>query len=175
MSAVSSADPLMPAASGILDIVSDDYIRLIPADKNWQPAPEAAASAEAYVAGLFSGPDDDVWEVSSEFYDDVTLIDAGGLTTRITCPLCGSDVTEWGFGLLAEYRESIGTRDATVPCCGVTIPLDTLRYDAPVGFARFEVRAMNPFRAGQQELDAGELFRVAGILGHPVTQIIARY
>jgi hypothetical protein len=175
MGAVSSADPMMPAASVILDIVSDDYIRLIPADKNWQPTPEAAASAEAYVAGLFSGPDDYVWEGSSEFYAQVTLIDAGGLTTQITCPLCGGDVTGWGFGLLAEYRESTGTREGTVPCCGVTVPLDTLRYDAPVGFARFQVRAMNPFRDGQWELDAGELSRVAGILGHRITQIIARY
>jgi hypothetical protein len=165
----------MPAVSGILDIVSDDYIRLIPVDKNWQPAPEAAASAEAYVAGLFSGPDDDIWEVNSEFYDQVTLIDAGGLTTQIVCPLCGGDVTEWGFGLLAEYRESSGTRDAAVPCCGVIVPLDTLRYDAPVGFARFQVCAMNPSRAGQWELDTGELARVAAILGRPVTQIIARY
>ena len=48
-------------------MVSDNYIRLIPADKNWQPAPEAAASAAAYVTGLFSGSDDDVEEVSGEF------------------------------------------------------------------------------------------------------------
>ena len=32
---------------------------------------------------------------------------------------------------------------------------------------------MNPSRAGQWELDIGELSRVAEILGHPVTQIIA--
>jgi hypothetical protein len=30
-----------------------------------------------------------------------------------------------GFGRLAEYRQSIGTRDAAVPCCGMTVPLDT--------------------------------------------------
>lgn len=92
--------------------------------------------------------DDYVWEVSSKFYDQVTLIDAGGLTIQITCPLCGGDVTEWGFGLLAKYRENIGTRDAAAPCCGVTVPLDTLRYDAPVGFARFQLYAMTPYRAG---------------------------
>lgn len=146
---------MKPAVSGILDIVSDDYIRLIPADKNWQPTPEAAASAEAYVASLCSGPDDDVWEVSSEFYDQVALIDAGGLTTQVTCPLCGGDVTGWGFGLLAEHRENIGTRDVTIPCCGVTVPPDTLRYDAPVGFARFQVRAMNPFGPDDGSLTPG--------------------
>ena len=160
--------------SGILEIVSDDYIRLIPADKNWQPTPEAAASAEAYVAGLFSGPGNDVWEVTSTFYDQVTLIDAGGLTALITCPLCGTDITEWCFGLLAEYGERIGTKNGAVPCCGKTLPLDTLQYDAPVGFSRFEVCAMNPFRAGQWELGSEELAHVADLLGHPVIQIIAR-
>jgi hypothetical protein len=154
--------------------VSDDYIRLIPADKNWQPTPDAAASAEAYVASLFSGPGDDVWEVTSKFYDQVTLIDAATLTSLITCPLCGTDITGWCVALLREYREQIGTKNGTVPCCGKTVPLDTLQYDAPVGFSRFEVRAMNPVRAGQWELDTEELARVADILGHPVTQIIAR-
>jgi hypothetical protein len=66
--------------------VSDNYIRLIPADKNWQPAPEAAASAAAYVTGLFSGSDDDVEEVSGEFYDQVTLIDAGESTRPYARP-----------------------------------------------------------------------------------------
>jgi hypothetical protein len=158
----------------MLGVVSDDYIRLIPSSRNWQPLPEAAAAAEAYLAGLFSGPADSVWDVSSQFYDQVTLIDAGGLTTHITCPRCGSDITPWCSGLLGEYRERTGTRTETVPCCGQTVPLDTLQYDAPVGFARFEVRAMNPARAGQWELDTTELARLAGILGHPVTQIIAR-
>ncbi|WP_155373911.1 hypothetical protein [Catellatospora vulcania] len=44
----------------------------------------------------------------------------------------------------------------------------------PVGFARFEVSAMNPTRA-KYELDAAELAEVAGLLGHPVKQILAHY
>jgi hypothetical protein len=37
------------------------------------------------------------------------------------------------------------------------------------------VCVINPFRAGQQELDVRELSRAADILGRPVTQIIAPY
>jgi hypothetical protein len=155
--------------------VSDGYIRLIPADKNWQPAPEAAASAVVYVAGLFSGPDDDVEVVSHEFYDQVTLIDAGENTTQITCSRCGEDISqEWFLGLVEEHGESVGDRDVTVPCCGEAVPLDALRYDWPVGFARFEVSVMNPTRA-EYELDPGELAHVADLLGHSVTQILAHY
>lgn len=149
------------AASGILGIVSDSYIRLIPADKNWQPAPEAAACAAAYVAGLFSEPDDDVGEVGGQFYDQVTMIDAGENTIRITCPRCGGDISvNWFLDLVGEHGESVGDRDVTAPCWGETVPLDTLQYDWPVGFAQFEVCATNPTRA-KYELDAAELVHVA--------------
>lgn len=62
----------------------------------------------------------------------------------------------------------------TVPCCNQAIPLDALRYDWPVGFARFEVCAMNPARRDKYELDTTELTRVAGLLGHPA-QILGHY
>ena len=127
-----------------MGIVSDWYIRLIPSDKRWQPSPEAAASAVAYVAGLFTCPLDHVEDVTHEFYDDVTLIDAGENTTQVTCTYCGNDICEWFFDLTEEHRDSIGDPVVTVPCCGKAAPLDSLRYDWPVGFARFEVCAMNP-------------------------------
>jgi hypothetical protein len=44
----------------------------------------------------------------------------------------------------------------------MTVPLDTPRYDAAVGFARFQVCAMNPFREGQRELDTAELAHMTG-------------
>jgi hypothetical protein len=79
-------------ASGILSIASDGYIRLIPTDQNWQPTLEAAASAVAYIARLFSGPDDAVEEVSHEFYDRVTLIDAGENTNLLVPAAHGTAV-----------------------------------------------------------------------------------
>lgn len=154
--------------------MSDFALRLVPADKHWQPSLTAAASAAEYVTGLFSGDDGDVEGVSSAFYDQVTVIDAGENTTRITCARCGEDILEWFFDLIEEHGESIGDWEPAVPCCGATVPLDAHGYDWPMGFARFEVCAMNPTRSGY-ELDARELARVADILGHPVVQILAHY
>jgi hypothetical protein len=155
--------------------VSDSYIRLIPTDRQWQPTPEAAAAATSYVTQLFSGPQDDVEEVEAEFYDQVTLVDAGENTTQISCPNCGGDIeVGWFFDLAEEKDETFGSLDFEVPCCGAVVALDSLRYDWPVGFARFEVCAMNPTRA-KYELDAAELAEVATLLGHPVTQILAHY
>lgn len=53
----------------------------------------------------------------------------------------------------------------TVPCCEAIVSLDALHYDWPVGFARFEVSAMNPTRA-KYELDAQDLAEVSAVLGH---------
>lgn len=154
--------------------VSDHFIRLIPTNKHWQPSPESAEAATAYVAGLFSGPEDDVEEVEHDFYDQVTLIDAGENTTRISCSNCASDIDVQWFFELTGYGQGPCSLDIRVPCCGAIVAIDSLRYDWPVGFARFEVSAMNPTRA-KYELDAAELAEVAALLGHPVVQILAHY
>lgn len=155
--------------------MSDGYIRLIPTDLHWQPTPEAAAAAVAYVDRLFSAPGDAVERVNHEFYDKVTLIDAGEATSRVTCSRCDRDIDpQWFYDLIEESGETFDDLDVTVPCCGAVVALNTLGYDWPVGFARFEVSAMNPTRA-KYELDAQELADVTAVLGHPVTQILAHY
>jgi len=81
---------------------------------------------------------------------------------------------EWFYDLVEENGESFDSLDVRVPCCRETVRLDGLRYEWPVGFARFEVSAMNATRA-KYELDERELGDVAGLLGHPVIQILAHY
>ncbi|MEV4508313.1 hypothetical protein AB0K00_05075 [Dactylosporangium sp. NPDC049525] len=156
--------------------MSDTYIRLIPTDRDWQPTPTAAASVAAYVTSVLSGPGDAVERVEGTFYDRVTLIDAGMYTTRITCPHCDGDIAMDWLGDLVRQNGSLSFDhlDVTVPCCRAAIELDSLHYEEPIGFARFELSAMNPTRP-QEELDAVELARVADLLGHSVTQILAHY
>lgn len=85
--------------------MSDHYIRLIPTDKHWQPSTDRAEAATTYVAGLFSGQDADVEYVEHEFYDHVTLIDAGENTTRISCSNCAEDIdASWFFELIGDVR-----------------------------------------------------------------------
>ncbi|MGI5238680.1 hypothetical protein [Dactylosporangium sp. CA-139066] len=156
--------------------MSDSYIRLIPTDRDWQPEPAAAAAAAAYVAELLSGSGDDVERVENQFYERVTLIDAGMYTTRITCPRCAGNIAMDWLGALVRQNggASFERLDVRVPCCNAVVELDGLHYDEPLGFARFEISAMNPTQA-QGELDAGELARVTDLLGHPVAQIVAHY
>lgn len=62
-----------------------------------------------------------------------------------------------------------------MPCCGATLALSALDYEWPVGFARFEVCAVNPARGNKYPLNAGEVARVAKLLGHPVRQVLAHH
>jgi hypothetical protein len=155
--------------------MSDFAIRVIPTDPRWQPTDRAATAVVAYVAGLFAGPGDDVERVEHTFYDRVTLIDAGENTTTITCSRCDGDIDPgWFFETAAGNRADPADLDTRVPCCRAVVSLATLRYDWPVGFARFEVAAINATRA-TYELAADELAQAARLLGHPVTQILAHY
>ena len=155
--------------------MSDDFIRLIPTDVNWQPTRASADAAAAYVAALFSGPNDSVDEVGSDYYDAVTLIDAGVNTARVTCPRCGNRIDlAWVFNTIDERQHDLADLDVAVPCCGAVASLNELEYDWAMGFARFEITAMNATRAAY-ELNASELEQVATLLGHPVRQVLAHY
>jgi hypothetical protein len=60
------------------------------------------------------------------------------------------------------------------PCCEAALTLPELRFESPVGFARFEVSAMNWSRS-VWELSVEELATAGDILGHPVMQVHAHY
>lgn len=135
-----------------------------------------------YVAGLFVGPGDHVEAVEPVLYERITLIDGGQYMQDVICSRCDAAIgLDWLWELLRESNggrmvgePTIGDLSVTVPCCDIALTLPELRYEAPVGFARFEVRAMNWTRS-EWELSGEELVAAGNILGHPVTQIHARY
>ncbi|HET7487371.1 MAG TPA: hypothetical protein VFJ85_05535 [Acidimicrobiales bacterium] len=155
--------------------MSDSYIRLIPTDPVWQPDAAGAAAAVAYVGRLFAEPGDSVEAVEATFYEKVTLVDAGENTTDLSCGRCGKAIgLDWYTDLAEETGGTLGHLDVQVPCCNAVVPLPSVHFDWPVGFARFEVSARNATRA-KYELDADELMELAGVLGHPVAQVLAHY
>lgn len=155
--------------------MSDNFIRLVPTDVNWQPTAQDAAATTTYVAELFAGANDSADEVAHEFYSTARLIDSGVNTSRATCPSCGEDIAlDWVFGVVDERQNDLTRLDARVPCCGIVTSLNQLDYDWPIGFGRFEITVLNGTR-NRYELDAAELDHVASLLGHPVRQVLAHY
>ncbi|BBH70173.1 hypothetical protein ACTI_68580 [Actinoplanes sp. OR16] len=162
--------------------MSELFIRVIPTDPAWQPTAEAAARTVTFVAGLFAGPGDHAEAVEPIYYERITLIDGGEYTQDLFCPRCEADIgLDWFWELVRERNggrmigePTIHDLSVTVPCCAAALTLPELRFEAPVGFARFEVSVRNWAR-GAWELDEKELAAAEAALGHPVTQVAAHY
>jgi hypothetical protein len=162
--------------------MSELYIRVIPTDPEWQPTVEAAARTVEYVTGLFAGPGDHVELVEPIFYERITLIDGGEYMEDLFCARCGADIgLDWFWELLRERNDgrmvgepTIHDLGVTVPCCAAEVMLSELRFEVPIGFARFEVSVRNWTR-NAWELSEEELASAAAALGHPVRQVSAHY
>ncbi|MBQ0897419.1 hypothetical protein KBX37_30875 [Micromonospora sp. U56] len=153
--------------------MSDSYVSLIPTDVNWQPTSAAAAEAEAYVWRVFPDPDGVQQDVTVEFYDRITVVDVGENIQQITCPRCDRDIPlDWYGDLIEETEGEFDSLTVTVPCCATAVALDTLKFDWPSGFARFEIAVANPARP-EYAFTPDEIGAVEAILGHPLRQVVA--
>ncbi|MFF5078411.1 hypothetical protein ACFY36_15280 [Actinoplanes sp. NPDC000266] len=154
--------------------MSELSIRVIPTDPEWQPTTEAATAAAAYVTSLFKGPGDHVESVDPVFHDHITVIDGGEYMEDVFCPRCDEAIgLNWFWSLLPGVP-TVHDLGVTTPCCSAALALTDLRFEAPIGFARFEVSARNWSRR-EWELSAAELTAIGSVLGHPVTQVLAHY
>ncbi|GAB3350032.1 hypothetical protein RMN56_02435 [Micromonospora halotolerans] len=153
--------------------MSDFYVSLIPTDVNWQPTKEAATEVETYVRRVFPDPDGVQQDVTVEFYDRITVVDAGENIRQITCPRCDQNIPlDWYGDLVEETEGEFDSLIVTVPCCETAVALDTLTFDWPSGFARFEIAVANPART-EYTFTRDEISAVEAILGHQLRQIVA--
>ncbi|MFC8828879.1 hypothetical protein ACFT9I_26420 [Streptomyces sp. NPDC057137] len=153
--------------------MSDNILSVIPTDPHWQPDPEAADRAAAIAAELAPGPPDGIEpEVEVSWHDAITIVDCGANLMAIGCPRCGGSVDLGWWTDLLETRadDGLATLLTQVPCCGRELALDTLTYDWPCGFARFEIAVWNP---GRGWFTDEELTALADALGRPVRQVMA--
>ncbi|MEV4412928.1 hypothetical protein [Catellatospora sp. NPDC049609] len=152
--------------------MSETYLSVIPTDATWQPALEAGHAADRVFARMVP----DTEELDAKWHERIQLVEAGSNLAEIRCPSCAGQVDmDWWDDLVdAAYEdeeEGWTGLDVAVPCCGVVVSLNDLRYDWPTGFARFELSARSPDRGWLTEEELAEL---AETLGHPVRQIMAR-
>ncbi|MFI5689062.1 hypothetical protein [Streptomyces sp. NPDC051636] len=149
--------------------MSDDVLSVIPTDPHWQPERAAGERAAALVTEPAPGHPDGVdAETDVDWYDTLTVVDCGQNLRRIGCPHCGSEIDRaWYEDLVEDHPEGFSALTFPVPCCATATSLNTLDYDWPCGFARFEIAVRNPERDWFTD---EELTAVADVLGHPVRQ-----
>lgn len=149
--------------------MSDSFIRWIPLDATFVPTEAGRRHAMEWLRHRAPRAD----EVSGEVSPEIRFVDCGENLERIVCDRCGASVDEsWWQDAMSQAAETQFTkRDVVVPCCRIKTRLDDLRYEWPIGFARFVLEARNAAIELTDEDDA----RVAEILGAPVRRILAHY
>lgn len=128
--------------------MSDTFLKLVPLDPNFVPGTHEQAEAVALLSAAFPDGED----VEAEVYDTVTFIDNGENTEAIVCTVCGRSLDfadELAAEVMGQLNDaidagSISTQTITMPCCGAIVAATSLRFDWPVGFARFELSIRNP-------------------------------
>ena len=150
--------------------MSDHLLRLIPSDPEWEPDEVALRRAVRVLRELV--PDAD--RVVTAVHDGIVFVDAGDDAERIDCPHCGEEVDAgwWADRMERASAQGFARLAVTTPCCGSRTTLNDLGYSWPAGFARVELRAVNP---GRGWLAAEERRRVEQALGHPLREVRAHY
>jgi hypothetical protein len=145
--------------------MSDNILRFVPADPNWQPERKAAEAAASLLKSMLPSAE----TVSAKFLDSVTFFDPGENWSGVECNACGKDAEAWwGDAIDLAAQKQFTHLTVKAPCCGATVSLNDLLYVWPAAFGRFALEASNPEIADTpKELDQG----LAQCLGAPLRKL----
>jgi len=159
--------------------MSDNYLRLIPADPRYVPPDDLAAAAVGIASRAL--PDADV--IQAERHAEPVFIDQGANLEAIICPACrlrtvifGQDdaIQQW-WDELVDALQGTSAADVEVhmACCGATVLFPELEFDWPAGVASFEISVRNPGIGNP--LDEAVVAQIEVTLGCRVKQVWAHY
>ena len=150
--------------------MSDNYLKLVPVDTSFVPAPEAQSAAASLLRRLAPHADD----VSATASDDVEFIDCGSNWSGVRCPHCAEVLDEWWPDAMASAASTaFSNLDVVLPCCARTATLTELDYIWPVHFGRFVLQARNAGIEGQMPAD--HVLELESLLGCPLLVVLAHY
>jgi hypothetical protein len=147
--------------------VSDNWLKFVPTDPDWQPSLPASNAAVQLLMNFLPEAD----EIASRFFDNTVFVDPGENWAGVRCPRCGNDIEEWWGQAMAKADETtFQTLEVDTSCCGSRISLNDLHYIWPAGFGRFVLWARNPNVLNTTE---DQDCALAQALGHKVRKIWA--
>lgn len=150
--------------------MSSNYLRLIPSDPNFMPEEQAHIQARAMFETFVSK----TYEISSRVYENVIFIDAGVNYEHISCPFCGAALNHnWWIDEMDRSFNKTNFTDLTTstPCCDIRCTLNDLKYEWPMGFARFIIEAIDP----DTDIEETQIHELEHILQCTLRKIWARY
>jgi len=137
--------------------MSDEILSVIPTDPWFVPDPMARTMGHALFSSFVISAD----EVNIIAPGEVRFVDPGGNFVSVSCPVCGTDISEWWQQASgAAYENQFADLNIVTPCCNSAGSLNDLVYDWPAGFASFILEARNP----ANDVGEGELKLLSGVL-----------
>lgn len=150
-------------------IVPDSFLRIIPKDPNYVPV----RAYQDQLCRLFKSLLTYAEEISYRTTAEIEFIDCGDQVSEAYCPNCGkkADLDWWTKQVDNAYQEGhFSNLGIEMSCCGLSTTLNALRYEAPVGWARFVLEARNP----RDDLTDEQMETMQHVSGVPLTKIVAR-
>ena len=156
--------------------MSDNYLRLVPSDPALVPSKEVATTFVNLVGNALP----DAHEVLAESYGHPVFIDQGANLESIICPSCETTLPldsesnrDWWYEVSDDLEnEDIRAVEVCMPCCGVVVPFEQLRFDWPAAVASFEISILNP---NVRALPVDLLAELERALGCEIKQVWAHY
>lgn len=150
--------------------MSDQFLVVIPSDPLAELPPTAEVMRQALAGMARTG------EARIKDYGKLQFIDAGQNAKNIRCSACDALVEpdQWHVWMQNDWHGEDGfhLHRHRLPCCGVELTLNDLRYDGPQGFSRWFVSARDN---GRGALTLAELQTLSALAGLPLKAIQQRY
>jgi hypothetical protein len=148
--------------------MSDSILYLIPELPPLVPEKDAQQRAVSALRALLPR----AGRVEAVTHDKIEFINPMENFEAAFCPHCGLNITEnWRDWMDKAYQHShFEDLRLVMPCCSRQSDLNSLRYEWPAGFARFELTAHNPDCGW---LTASDQAAIEKVLGCKLRQVLA--
>jgi hypothetical protein len=152
-------------------MMSDQYIIVIPESPDFVPDQTKQQQSISYFRSI-TPPDT---KIEASVTNQIQFIDCGSNFESIECPDCGAniEIQTWQSWMGIDfYNGGFILNLHKVSCCHRDHTLQELRYHFPQGFARFQIKALNP---DISQLTPDQLIEFTQVLGCPVRAIYRHY
>ncbi len=145
--------------------MSDNWLRYVPTDPEYQPTRHQAEKAKALLSELLPRAE----AISSKFSDSPIFVDPGANFSGVLCPVCNAVADDWwGEAMSAAAETNFTSLAVQAPCCGSSTSLNEMHYLWPAAFGRYVLEAVNPNENG---LARDQLAQLESMLGHSLREI----
>ena len=114
-------------------------------------------------------------EVGSTVFERIEFVDCGAYWQCIRCPACNSMIEDAWFkrAFDSAYEAEFASLLVTTECCGTSTSFHELKYDLPMGYARYALEAREPGLG--RKLTCDELHSLERALGCSIREIWAAH